>query len=617
MCGIAGFCDFRDSFLKRTEETKSIAKRMGNVLSHRGPDAGGEYVSEHTVFAHRRLVVIDPVGGTQPMIASEDGADYVLVYNGELYNTDEIRTALQTKGHTFGTTSDTEVLLRAYMEYGKDCVNHFNGIFAFAVWDERAGSCFFARDRFGVKPLFYTMAEDTLVFGSEIKALFEYPGIKPVIDMNGLCEIFGLGPARTPGCGVYRGIQELKPGYAAVFDRDGLRTYPYWQLTATQHTDSYEQTVQTVRELLFDAIRRQLVSDVPICTLLSGGLDSSVVSAVSALAARDKGATLDTYSFEFADNSRYFKPSSFQPSEDGPFAALMAQHIGSKHRVLVCETSALVTGLYGAVRAKDLPGMADVDSSLLYFCEHIKKNHTVCLSGECADEIFGGYPWFRDPAAYETHAFPWSKQLDLRKEVLSPGIRERLPLDEYVMAQYENSIAAAPKLDGEDTLHARQREIAYLNIAWFMATLLDRKDRMTMANGLEVRVPFADHRLVEYLYNIPWEMKYQNGRVKSLLKDAAKDILPTEILERKKSPYPKTHHPGYEKELIAELKTILSDRYAPLHELVDTKALYALMESKSDLGRPWFGQLMALPQMYAYLIEANYWLERYGVEIRM
>ncbi len=138
-----------------------------------------------------------------------------------------------------------------------------------------------------------------------------------------------------------------------------------------------------------------------------------------------------------------------------------------------------------------------------------------------------------------------------------------------------------------------------------------------MANGLEVRVPFADHRLVEYLYNIPWEMKYQNGRVKSLLKDAAKDILPPEILERKKSPYPKTHHPGYEKELIAELRTILSDRYAPLHEIVDTKALYALMESQSDLGRPWFGQLMAVPQMYAYLIEVNYWLERYGVEIRM
>ncbi len=504
MCGIAGFCDFRDSFLKREEEAKAIAKRMGNVLSHRGPDAGGEYVSEQVVFAHRRLVVIDPVGGIQPMICSEDGADYVLVYNGELYNTDEIRTALLSKGHTFATTSDTEVLLRAYMEYGKDCVNHFNGIFAFVVWDERASSCFFARDRFGVKPLFYTMADDTLVFGSEIKALFEYPGIKPVIDTNGLCEIFGLGPARTPGCGVYRGIHELKPGFAAVFDRDGLQTYPYWQLTAKPHTESYEQTVQTVRDLLFDSIRRQLVSDVPICTLLSGGLDSSVVSAVSAITMGEQGKTLDTYSFEFADNSRYFKPSSFQPSEDGPFAALMSRHIGSRHRVLVCETSALVTGLYGAVRAKDLPGMADIDSSLLYYCELIKQNHTVCLSGECADEIFGGYPWFRDPAAYETHAFPWSKQLDLRKEVLAPSVRQRLPLDEYVKEQYENSIAAAPKLEGEDALHARQREIAYLNIVWFMATLLDAGVGKSNTNGKTGSYDFGQSIIaspIEYVFS--------------------------------------------------------------------------------------------------------------------
>lgn len=475
MCGIAGFCDFRDNLLKRTEEAQKIARRMGGVLLHRGPDAGGEYLSEHTAFAHRRLIVIDPEGGVQPMVRKQDGAKYALVYNGELYNTQEIRRALEVKGHFFETASDTEVLLRAYMEYGPDCVKHLNGIFAFAVWDEREQRCFFARDRFGVKPLFYTMADDVLVFGSELKALFEYPGIRPVVDEAGLCEIFGLGPARTPGCGVYQGIHEIKPGFAATFDQDGLHTYPYWQLTAKPHTQSYQDTVDTVRELLFDAVSRQLVSDVPVCTLLSGGLDSSAVSAISALALQKKGETLDTYSFEFADNSRYFKPTAFQPSEDGPYAAQMARHIGSRHRVLVCGTNELVSGLYGAVRAKDLPGMADVDSSLLYFCEQIKKNHTVCLSGECADEIFGGYPWFRDENAYQTRAFPWSPTLDLRSEVLNPALRLRLPMAEYVRARYEESIAATPKLDGEDALQARRREIAYLNITWFMATLLDDK----------------------------------------------------------------------------------------------------------------------------------------------
>ncbi len=617
MCGIAGFCDFKDNLLKKKEVNRTIANRMGNVLSHRGPDAGGEFLSEHAAFAHRRLIVIDPAGGIQPMRRKQGDREYVLIYNGELYNTQEIRLNLERKGHTFDTQSDTEVLLRAYMEYGPSCVDFLNGIFAFAVWDSAEQSCFLARDRFGVKPLFYTLQRDVLVFGSEIKALFEYPGIKPVIDEGGLCEIFGLGPARTPGCGVYRDIHELKPGTSARFGRDGFFTAPYWQLTAKEHTESYRETVETVRNLLFDSISRQLVSDVPICTLLSGGLDSSVVSAAAAKQLRDEGKVLDTYSFEFADNSIYFKPSAFQPSEDGPFAAKMVDFIGSRHRVLVCDTGALVTGLYGAVRAKDLPGMADVDSSLLYFCEKIKHNHTVCLSGECADEIFGGYPWFRDPEAYHTQAFPWSKKLDLRKEVLSPAMRARLPLDEYVNCRYQESIALAPKLGDETPERAREREIAYLNIAWFMATLLDRKDRMTMANGLEVRVPYADHRLVEYLYNIPWEYKYHNGEVKALLKDAAGDYLPEEIRRRKKSPYPKTHHPGYEKELIAELKNILSDRYAPLHELVDKKALRALMEETSDLGRPWFGQLMAVPQMYAYLIEMNYWLERYGVEIRL
>lgn len=615
MCGIAGFCDFKEDLTQAYHKNKVIAERMGTVLKHRGPDASGEYITSHAAFSHRRLIVIDPAGGIQPMIRKQDDFEYALVYNGELYNTDEVRNILKLLGHEFDTSSDTEVLLRAYMQYGEKCVDYFNGIFAFAVWDSRRQSCFLARDRFGVKPLFYALRGDTLVFGSEIKALFEYPGVKPVIDRYGLCEIFGLGPARTPGCGVYKDIQELMPGYAAHFDADGLRIAPYWQLTAREHTDSYEQTVETTRELLFDAIRRQLVSDVPICTLLSGGLDSSIVSAVAAKELGESGRTLDTYSFDFVDNERYFRASSFQPSEDRPFVDIMTKAIGSNHRCLECDNDDLISGLYGAVLAKDLPGMADVDSSLLYFCRRIKDNHTVCLSGECADEVFGGYPWFRDKEAYETDAFPWSKKLDLRKEVLAPDLLARLPMDDYVSEQYHKSIDRAPKLNGESALRARQREISYLNITWFMTTLLDRKDRMTMASGLEVRVPFADHRLVEYLYNVPWDFKYRGEEVKALLKDAARDILPPEVIARKKSPYPKTYHPEYEQGLKYELRLILGDRYAPLHRLINSEALKALMNSESDYGRPWFGQLMAVPQMYAYLIEVNFWLEHYGVDI--
>lgn len=617
MCGIAGYCDFTKNFKLDYENNKAIAKGMGSTLSHRGPDDSGEYIGEHAAFAHKRLAVVDLISGAQPMIKKLGDREYAIIYNGELYNTDELRNDLKNKGYSFETTSDTEVLLTSYIEYGVSCAERFNGIFAFAIWDAHNKSLLLCRDRFGVKPLFYSNLGSTIIFGSEIKAIFKYPGVEPVIDRYGLCEVFGLGPARTPGCGVFQNIHEILPGYLAYFDPNETRMYPYWQLKAAQHTDSYEQTVEKTRELLFDSIKRQLVSDVPICTLLSGGLDSSIVSAVSAIELKKQGKQLDTYSFDFVDNHKYFKASSFQPDEDRPFVDIMVDAIGSNHKYLECDNSDLLNGLYHAVTAKDLPGMVDVDSSLLCFSKQVKKNHTVCLSGECADEVFGGYPWFRDPEAYERNAFPWSKNFDFRKQVVSPDLLQTLDMENYVNLQYEKTINKVPKLFGESKLSARQREISYLNITWFMTTLLDRKDRMTMATGLEVRVPYADHRLVEYLYNIPWDFKYHNQEVKGLLKDAAKDILPESVLRRKKSPYPKTYNPQYENMLKEQLKVILSDKTSPILEIINRQTVNDLMDSDSDYGKPWFGQLMATPQMYAYLIEIDFWLKYYGIELEI
>lgn len=617
LCGIAGYVDFANDLRDRYEQNAKIVKNMGNTLSHRGPDSSGEYIGNHVAFAHKRLVVIDPEGGAQPMSKTVDGNEYVIVYNGELYNTDEIRDKLIAKGYHFFSASDTEVVLTAYIEYGKHCVEEFNGIYGIAIWDPVKESCFLCRDRFGVKPLFYMKKNTKFIFASEIKGILAHPDVSPVIDKYGLCEVFGLGPARTPGCGVYQGMYELPPGYAAVVDGVGTNMYCYWSLEAKEHTDNYEQTVEMTRYLLFDAIERQLVSDVPICTLLSGGVDSSIVSAVAANYLKKKGEVLNTYSFDFLNNSQYFKASSFQPSEDRPFVDIMVEAIGSKHKYLECETLQLAECLNDAVLAKDLPGMADVDSSLFYFCREIKKNHTVCLSGECADEVFGGYPWFRDPEVYERSAFPWSKNFDFRKEILDKDVLDQLPLDEYVNEQYEKTIAKVSKLESDSKVVGRQREISYLNTAWFMATLLDRKDRMTMASGLEVRVPFGDHRLIQYLYNVPWEYKYRRQEVKGLLRDAAKGVLPDEVLYRKKSPYPKTYDPAYENLLKKTLKTILRDPDAPLHQLVNDTRIDTMMKETSDLGRPWFGQLMAVPQMYAYLIEINFWLEHYKVRIEL
>ncbi len=615
MCGIAGFCDYNDDFSDESLFWGALAKRMGGKLKHRGPDDSGIHVSPHAALAHARLAVVDIQGGKQPMSATVDGREYTIVYNGELYNTEELRSELKALGHTFQTKSDTEVLLKCYIQYGFTCAEKLNGIFAFAVDDQRRGCCFLCRDRFGVKPLFYSIENGRLVFASEMKALFEYPGINPVIDRQGLCEVFGIGPARTAGVGVFKNIQEIRPGYFAVYDREGFETEPYFQLKSYEHPDSYEDTVKKVRYLLEDTVTRQLVSDVPLCTLLSGGLDSSIITALAARNYHNSGQTLSTYSFDFTGNDKYFKPTAFQPDADRPWVERMSDFCQTKHTFLECDNISLADKLYNSVEAKDLPGMADVDSSLLHFCSLIKKNHVVGLSGECADEVFGGYPWFHKKEAFEGHCFPWSPDLSIRTGLLIPEIADALQIEEYVNQRYEESIAEVPVLEGESAQEKRRREISYLNINWFMATLLDRKDRSSMASGLEVRVPYADHRLVQYVFNTPWTFKCHDGVVKGLLRDAAKPWLPEDVLWRKKSPYPKTHNPAYELLIKQRLKSIMADTNEPIHTLVDKKAIEGLLNEKSDYGKPWFGQLMAGPQLMAYLLQINYWLKKYDIAI--
>lgn len=616
MCGIAGMCDFTGNYLGRKHSAKAVLDTMKATLRRRGPDEEGTYIGPYVGLAHGRLAVIDPEGGKQPMARIVGGYEYAITYNGELYNTEKIRNRLKKKGYEFSTASDTEVVLLAYVEYGRGCVEQFNGIFAFAIWDSYHRGLFLCRDRFGVKPLFYMEKGAGLIFGSEIKTLLAYPQTKAVIDKNGLCELFGLGPARSPGCGVFQGIKEIPPGYMLYMDSTGYGVDCYFRLEAEEHLESYEDTVAHTRALLFDAIHGQLVSDVPLCTLLSGGLDSSIVTAVAAQELKLKGIILDTYSFDYTENSKYFTGSSFQPDEDRPYVDLCVKELGTNHTYLECSPKELVENLFLAVDAKDLPGMADVDSSLLQFAKEMKKNHTVSLSGECADEIFGGYPWFQDKTLIRDEVFPWSKNLEFRKEIIARDILPGLGIEEYVKNCYDETMKNVRILQGESESRIGERKMSYLNTAWFMTTLLDRKDRMTMYSGLEVRVPFADHRLVQYLYNVPWEYKYHNNQVKGLLKDAAGLMLPREILERKKCPYPKTYHPEYGNQVSELMGTILRSKDEPILELVNREALLHLTEEKAGFGRPWFGQLMEVPQLFAYIIQMNYWLKKYNITIR-
>ena len=614
MCGITGWIDWAENLTRH----RPTLEAMTATLANRGPDAAGLWLTPRAGLGHRRLTVVDPVGGAQPMTRQLGDRSYTMVYNGELYNTAEVRRELEGLGHTFHTRSDTEALLLAFIEWGPDCVRRLNGIFAFAVWDEAEQRLFLARDRMGVKPLFYAHRGSALLFGSELKALLANPLVEPTVDADGLSELFFLGPSRTPGHGVFRGVSELKPGHWLLHDQSGTVIRQYWRLESRPHEDDLEQTVETVRSLVVDAIRRQLVSDVPLATLLSGGLDSSIITAVAAQDYKAEGrGPLHTWSVDYRDNDRYFQSSAFQPNADAPFIKRVSEWLGTVHHSIVVDTPELVAALTDAARARDLPGMADVDASLLLFCREIKQDVTVVLSGECADEIFGGYPWFHQQEALTGNTFPWVRMLDERAKLLAPDLRERLHPAEYVAERYRQTIAEVPVLAGEEPLEARRREMSYLNLSWFMATLLDRKDRMSMAASLEARVPFCDHRIVEYVWNVPWAMKAADGREKGLLRRAAEGLLPDDVLYRKKSPYPKTHNPAYTRAVRAWALEILADPASPLHQLIDADAVRALAQGEAPAhGLPWFGQLMGLPQLFAYLGQMDTWLRQHKVIVR-
>ena len=611
MCGITGFVNFKENI----KENIGTLKAMTDTLIHRGPNAEGTYISNNIMFGHRRLIVVDPEGGKQPMKKVVNGKEYVLVYNGELYNTEDLRKELINDGYIFEGYSDTEVLLTSYIRWGLDCIKKFNGIFAFAIYDENEKRVVLARDVMGVKPLFYTMKNGTFIFGSEIKALFKHPYVEPVVDKDGLTELFALGPAVIPGTTVYKNIEEVKPAQYIIVNEDGIKKDIYWELKAEEFNENEEEAVEHVRSLLIDSIDRQLVGDVPLCTFLSGGLDSSAISAIAAKEYKKRNKALTTYSIDYEDNEKYFKSSLFQPTSDQHFAEIMAEYIGSDHRTVVLNHRDLVNALDDAVFGRDLPGMADVDSSLYLFCKEVKKDFVIALSGECADELFGGYPWFTNEEMINSNTFPWSRFIGERKAILSPDLKN-LKIEEVAQTAYNDTLKEVPHLSGESKLEHRMRELFYLNLRWFMVNLLNRKDRMSMANSLEVRVPFADYRLVEYAFNIPSNIKLLEGREKGLLRKSLEGILPESIIYRKKSPYPKTHNPIYTEMVCNKMTKILNDKSSPILDIIDKTKVKEIVDTQgSSYKTPWYGQLMTGPQMIAYLIQVNNWLKSYNVKL--
>ncbi len=606
MCGIAGWIDFgRD-----IKDKREIMEEMSRSLTPRGPDEEGGYYSEHCNFVHRRLVVIDPENGKQPLTKG----DYTICYNGELYNTGELQRELEGLGYDFKGHSDTEVLLTAYIKWGEKCLDRLNGIFAFGIWDNSKKQFFMARDRAGVKPLYYSIVSNGLIFASEVKSILRNPLVKPLIDSEGIAQIMLLGPSVKADSGIFRDIKQVPPGCFVRCAKGVFSLDCYWKPKAKPHTETVEETAEHLAYLIKDSVTRQLVSDVPLCTFLSGGLDSSIISAIAAEEYRKKGMTLSTYSVDYKGNRENFKASLFQPDEDAPWIVKMSEFIGSNHLNVVIDTPELAEALLPSTLARDAAGMADVDSSLYLFCGEVKKRFTVAVSGECADEIFGGYPWFRNEEMLNRKGFPWAASTEERYGLLRTDLLREISPTDYVEDLAESTVKKADLLDTDTPVQKKMRGMFMLNFYWFMQTLLTRKDRCSMAHGLEVRVPFCDHKIVEYAYNIPPEIKFYREREKGAVRLAAEKILPKDVAWRKKSPYPKTHNPDYIKLMSEQFRTVLNSSDCRLYELMDREKLYELVQSEgAAFKKNWYGQLMTTPQMFAYLVQLDYWLRKYNV----
>ena len=603
MCGIAGLVDFEQDL----SAAGPVLTRMADTLRKRGPDAEGSYLAPHAALAHRRLIVIDPETGQQPMRFQNT----VITFNGEIYNYLELRKELQGKGHQFVTRSDTEVLLHAYDEWGEDCVMHLNGIFAFALWDEKAEKLLLARDHLGVKPLYFARTATGLVFGSEIKAILAHPAVRPIVGAEGLAHLFA-GFLSVPGFTIYRDIAELPPASTLTLDARGLRTRKFWALHSAPHADSLEVTIETIRALLADIVKRQLIADVPVVTMLSGGLDSSGITALAAREFRQAGRSLASFSIDYEDQAKYFTPNAIYVAHDTPWALKLSAHAQTEQHTVVVGPDELLENLMVSTLAHDEPGMGQLGTSLYLLFREMKKHATVALSGEAADEVFGGYPWFFNPEAVGAEMFPWLvsfRAAGSAPSYFSPELLATANPLSYLDRRYRESVARVPRLAGEALDDARRRELFYHNIAHFLPMLLHRKDRMSMACGFEVRVPFCDYRLVDYVWNVPWAQKITGDIEKGVLRRALENVLPHDVLYRKKSPYPTAAHPAYHEGIRRRALDIFKDPNAAVRPYLDLAVLTRQAEVPVSQGA------MVMHTPLEQIIQIEGWFKAYGIEV--
>ncbi len=598
MGGLVGWVDFSSDLEKRRE----ILDRMTGTMRDRGPDAGGTWISRSAGLGNRALFTGKARGSGGPARVETPAGEGVAVLTGELHDPSEP-----------GAEDPAEALVHAYLRWGPAFVERTSGAFGFALWDGRERKLILGRDRMGVKPLYYHAYRDGILFASEPKGIMAHPRFKARLDLSKLPVV--LQPRLAmPGETPLAGLHEVPPAHLVVLTEEGLSTRRYWRLESAPHEDSFDKTARRVRELLEDAVARQVAPGAPMGAMLSGGVDSTSVAALSArLLAPD--ARLRTFCLRFAGDTEHFTASELRPDIDAPFAEAAAAELGTDHTTLTASVADLLATVPATRSARDLPGWGQFDASMRLLFQHMSSTCRVVMTGEAADEVFGGYPYFFRRDVLDKDGFPWMFGGPKLVDHLAPDLAAELDPAADERARYETLLERVPRLPGEDPDEARIRELFFFGLSGPLSVILDRKERMSASLGLDVRVPFCDHRLVEYVWNVPWSMKSAGG-VKGLLKAAMADVLPAAVVNRKKSAYPHVQNPDYDRTLLAEAAWIVNDPGSPLRHLFDTARMNALIQRIST-GRmkdelPGGSNPAAL---LIQLVEMRHWVEDYQVEI--
>lgn len=535
---------------------------------------------------------------------------YQVVVDGEFYNMTEIKKALRYKGIEKDIHTIEELVVYAYRIWGHTMMNHFNGAYAIVIDD--GNEVFVTKDQMGLKPVFYARKKGKgLLVSNSLKAILQTKEIKPIVERNQLRELFALGPSISEDKTLYKDIYALPMGHYMVIHNNNVRIQQYYEPVSKPHFDSFDDTAAKVKYLVSDAIKRQ--SEGCDATFLSGGLDSSIIASVMA---KQQGS-IKTFSLDYEGNAENFKGNMYQVSLDDAFIAQMVEYTGCDHTKLTITQKELLDELEHAMYARDVPGMADVDASLLWLCKQVKKERSIIMSGECSDEVFGGYPWFYRDELKDLDTFPWLRSTSERRNLLHAQLQD-IDFEGYIQKQYQNSIADISYLDGDSEEDKRSRLHTILCLHWFMQTLVTRQVCMGNAADVTIRAPFADVRIIDYVYNIPWDMKFVGGNEKGILRKAFEDELPQDVCYRKKNPFPKTHNPEYTELIKEKMYQVYDDEHSVLHQLLDDDALHALIDSGgAAFELPWYGQLMSGPQLLAYLYQLDSWSKIFDLDIRL